>query len=81
MDNEFRQYVDFDGFFSLVYPFWNSIRERHKETLDQTLQHLNIESVIISGNNYQELANRLLFDKSETESLCSSSSPTDMPST
>ena len=59
MQNEFRPYIDFDGYCGLVYPFWKDIRTRYYSVLQQVLDTIDIQGLTIAGQDYEEVANLL----------------------
>ena len=59
MHNEFRAYMDFDGYCGTVFPFWKSIRTLHQDALQNVLDTINIQGLTINGQDYKGIANLL----------------------
>jgi hypothetical protein len=60
MQNEFRPYVDFDGYFGIVYHFWPEVRRKRNEVLAEILTRLEIYGLSIQNGHFTELANLIL---------------------
>ena len=52
MANEFRAYIDYDGWFGAVLPFWAEKRKLHDEALNQVVSHMQIQGMKIQGTHY-----------------------------
>lgn len=59
MQNEFRSYMDFDGYFGLVYPFWKDIKTNYQDVLLKVLDTIDIHGLAIKDQHYEELADLL----------------------
>lgn len=60
MENEFRSYVDFDGYLNFLFPFWGKKRTEHERVLQRILSSIDIQGLSINGSDYTELANLIL---------------------
>ena len=56
MQNEFRSFVDFDGYFGFLYEFWGTKRLEHDALLQKVVSSIDIIGLRIKGQNYNELA-------------------------
>ena len=63
MDNEFRPYIDFDGYLGITCPFWQKIRERHQIIIKKVLSVLDVQGISINKRNYTELTDLILKKK------------------
>lgn len=63
MGNEFRPYIDFDGYCDVVLPFWKDLRKSHDELLRKVLNNINIAGLTIQGKQYRELAELIMKHK------------------
>ena len=55
MQNEFRSYIDYDGYFGCILPFWNNLRNVHRDFLIKVLSKMDIEAININGQHYDEV--------------------------
>lgn len=60
MQNEFRQYIDFDGYFGIIYDFWKEQREHYDRLLQTVLSKINIQGISIKHGHYNDLANLII---------------------
>ena len=60
MENEFRSYSDFDGYFGFIYDFWNNLRQHRNKTIESALDCLNVQGLSINGSDYKELLSIIL---------------------
>lgn len=64
MRNEFRPYIDFDGYCSLIYPCWKVIRQQYDSVLQTVLEMIEIKGLSICGQDYRGLA-RLIIESTK----------------
>ena len=60
MENEFRSYSDFDGYFGCIYDFWNDMRQQRNKIIESALASLDVQGLSINGNDYKELLSIIL---------------------
>ena len=60
MQNEFRPWVDFDGYLGVVYHFWPEMRKNHNEVLASIITQIEIQGLSIQNGHFAELTNLIL---------------------
>ena len=67
MENEFRQYIDFDGYCNVLFLFWKELRKFHDEILSKLLNTISIAGLTIQGQLYRELAELIMKQNTNKE--------------
>lgn len=60
MQNEFRSYCDFDGYFGCIFDFWERKKELYNKIIQSTLLNINIEGIAIKGEDYLSLSELII---------------------
>ena len=60
MENEFRPYTDFDGYFGCIYNFWQEKRDCRNRLINEALDNLDVQGLSIRGTDYKELLSIIL---------------------
>ena len=60
MANEFRAYLDFDGYLGIVYDFWQDKKACHNQLLSSILEKVDIKGLSIQTGHYTDCANLFL---------------------
>lgn len=61
MANEFRAYLDFDGYLGIVYDFWQEKKESYNQLLSSILEKIDIKGLSIKTGHYADCANLILI--------------------
>lgn len=60
MQNEFSTYINYDGYYGAVLPFWKSIREQYFNVLECVLTKMSVNGIKICNKNYSEVESLII---------------------